>query len=815
MAESGEPTTTIPNPPFDETTPYGDGETVACFLNGCKRKFNTFHSLMMHIKLVHRTMQTVFKGTYFYDRYCEENKQKQKDTRAKRKQKKLALVPAQTQGETSVVPRAPTAMPTAIVPTSASSSTTAPDMHPFQMVAEMYSNFKEKQKESDAEKNWRDRVPTVAIKRSYVEWEAPRAKREGVGRATWPTRLRHDAVQLDDFQRYLADQYKGTVNAKVIVLGASRALGMLDFDSDGDVDITDVKILVGFYISKQYTELVDIPLLHPKFHWTHRILEGFACYAAFWIWRLKNMIIQGEQGPLQKYIDCLECVIANMKSGHSRRCKEYKEFGYQETAREDAEIIRNFPSIKDIVQPSVRRAYCILKRIATEYAGGDVLPPRERALANATLIGAWHYDTFMGRKWEIEHALLTDIDKMLNDGYEYLLCRQHKTHKTYGEIIKYITPGLREAIIAYRSLPRPDGFEFFLVPMGSTATNVSIPTSLKTFNKKFMPSAKVSPSTNQIRKLFHRELKQQTKNEERVKEFMTILDAHGRTTIDKHYLIKTPEDDLAIAKVLVNSILGTTVSWPYDDDGDEVVDEIMTSEHTDTDACDDDDEDDDDEPLEYWPFGGLFGVLPLGHLHVLHDKCDDASTQMVPYDDKTAKRRKRRQRSKSDAAKSPKRRKARKANRTQAAASPADGETLSPTGTVERADVSAEPPRGTTRGATRKATAHADVASTGRPLSYTDDQASYYAKYEHVRVPGRRHKVADTAHVAIHAALLQWQRENGAPRNEKPKQNEWYWTLRCKLIEEGFLSTCHCWDVCRNSVKTFLKNEAKRDDDVE
>ena len=76
-----------------------------------------------------------------------------------------------------------------------------------------------------------------------------------------------------------------------------------------------------------------------------------------------------------------------------------------------------------------------------------------------------------------------------------------------------------------------------MVPATERAETISQPSCLKLFNQKFLGSCKVSPTRNQIRKLFHRELMKLTKNEKAMKDVMTILDAHGRQVQEKHYIL--------------------------------------------------------------------------------------------------------------------------------------------------------------------------------------------------------------------------------------------------------------------------------------
>ena len=509
---------------------------------------------------------------------------------------------------------------------SASSSTgSQQDPAQMHMMTEMYLDFKAKQREELREQNWKTTVPVVQVKQSYRDQAAPKGKRDcvdigkakepKVGRGTWPKKMDKDKIALDDFEQYLEREHRGASSAVSLVRGAGRALGCLEVlapaDGTASPHISDVKILVGLYLGDGHQQLLDIPLLHPRFSWTEDLLEGLANYAAYWARMLQQFIVKGSSEPLLKYKECLNCLIEDLKGGHAKKCAEWKELGYQAKAAEDLQVLKNFPSISHVIQPAVERAYRTLKHLWREYGAAVELPSKVRALANAIIVGCWHYDTYLGRKWEIEHCLFETIEDALLEGQEYILCRQHKTRKTYGDIVKYLSPGLLVALNTYKMLPRPEGCKYFLVPARCGAETISVPTSLKTFNKIFLQSAKVSPCTNHVRKLFHNELMKLTRNENALKDFMTILDAHGREVQDKHYLIRTPEDDLACAKALVLRVLGQTVAWPYEFASTTDIElvnnalegqvEDVESDPTGTDflgACDVD-----DEPYDTWEFG--------------------------------------------------------------------------------------------------------------------------------------------------------------------------------------------------------------------
>ena len=86
-----------------------------------------------------------------------------------------------------------------------------------------------------------------------------------------------------------------------------------------------------------------------------------------------------------------------------------------------------------------------------------------------------------------------------------------------------------------------------------------------------------------------------------------------------------------------------------------------------------------------------------------------------------------------------------------------------------------------------------------------DIQKELYEQYRHVKAGlGARSKVNESVHSYIIEHLRAWQRKYNKGEFERPCQTHWYWNLRVKLIQEGRLSTSHCKDVCRNSIKNQL-----------
>jgi hypothetical protein len=316
------------------------------------------------------------------------------------------------------------------------------------MLATLYKHSME-QKQADTDfKNWKDAIPYIDVKQAWLDFEAPQMKREnGVKRATTPKVFSQDCVSLPRLEQWLADKVKGKARSEDVIRGACRALTALTISDT--TPIFDVKVLVGLYISANYTKLLKMELLHPKYNWTIKIIEGLTTYAAFWCEQLRDMQVKGDEVNFSKYQDCIDLLVIALKGGYTKRCRLYKEQSYSAKKKDDLHVLKNFPSIKDVIQPAVYKAYCVLRRLAEKYdrEGHDSMSKKDRSLANCIIVGAWQCDTFLGRKWEIEHAEYDVVVIALENDTGYIIATKHKTQKTYGDIIKAITkPGLQEAL---------------------------------------------------------------------------------------------------------------------------------------------------------------------------------------------------------------------------------------------------------------------------------------------------------------------------------------------------------------------------------
>lgn len=460
----------------------------------------------------------------------------------------------------------------ALVP-GASSSSVQPASHVGHLLEEMHGML-QSIADPGRHSKWLHELPKVVVKETYLAHKGPPAKgdledgkEKQRGRGNWPSTLKNDIVEhgLDDFKMWLyRKQNKKEDHASNIVLNVGRALGALKIigsEPEAEAKLTDVKALVAFYTSNEYLKFANMDLMHPKYGWTIKTIDALACYCQFHLYELAQKSIRSELGPWDEYSNVLHAFVKDLRGGFRKRCEDQRAQNIEKKKAEDLKKIKNLPQITTM-QEAVHAGYIVLQHIATKWAGQPTMPSSVRALANACLCGGINLDTFMGRSMEWELLKYVHAKGQVDDKLDYIVCTQHKTSKTYGDLAKWLSPGLVEAIKCYMSLPRHDCDGNLLLPAQGGCNRISFASCLHTFCKKFLPAEKSYPTVNLVRKWLHTSLMKLTDTKDKLKEVMLLIDAHSKSVQDRHYWLREPEDDVKLAKLLVHTIFGATVPWP-------------------------------------------------------------------------------------------------------------------------------------------------------------------------------------------------------------------------------------------------------------
>lgn len=426
-------------------------------------------------------------------------------------------------------------------------------------------------------KAWLATLPSLEIAQQYKDHPGPPAKGEIVNgirctKAIWPKELKKDAVHLPEFHNWLKDeQNKGASDLDTHYQNVSRTLGALTITSapDGFSDITSAAALVAFYQSELHRTWLGLRLVRSKYTWSGKIMGSLATYADYHLGCINKLKLAGEDGPWEQYTTALEAFKSAMYGGHWQRFQEAAQQRHNEKLEADLEKLKSFPPV-EIQLTGTKNSFLIMQCISKSWpADGDCLPNSIHALANQCAIGPQYNISFGGRKYEYEIATRTQVMDALNSGKGFLKCAIHKTWKAYGDIAKLLPNGQCKNWLTYDGLPiaRGNKPDTFIVPVKEGAATASIPTALKYWAKLHIGTGFTHPTVNLYRKHAHRTLRKLTKDTEAYQQLMTAIDKNSKTVQDKHYILKEPEEDVALAKALCEVMYqGKTVAWPNDRD---------------------------------------------------------------------------------------------------------------------------------------------------------------------------------------------------------------------------------------------------------
>ena len=507
------------------------------------------------------------------------------------------------------VPKQLAMQPCGQLPTQASSGGAVLPA-PVDMLTEVWKHQKMQQVREEKEKAWQQGLPEVFVKPSYLSHAGVPAKGEMVGgkpckRADWPSDLSEDFVEVSDFQKWLvADRLSSEKWAKDRCRDVGRLLGALVCQGSTPCS-TECMVAMG--LNDTYKQLFAMPLMASKYSWTEDAVDSFLVYLDYHQDLLQQKIKKQVEGPWGRHITIISGMGNKIKTGIRPKCVRQSNKNIRTKAKDDQKAIANLPS-PAVLHKAVSDGYKCLIRLHAEYKGKESMPPLHRAKATACMAGATALDTYQGRQNEWSLLEQEYMQRVLQGDQEYLECEEHKTAKFYGDVYKWLSPSLKKAMLLYSELPRNTDCTKFLVPAFEGVDKVCLTHYLKMFCSFFLPGDKTYPTCNLLRKWFHTEMRKLANNPDNLKKLMMKIDPHGEAVMDRHYILKSPQDHVDIAKVVYNAIMGEVTAWPSDE---EVVNSDVVK-FWDQKLADDFEEDrgfhhDDEYEEEGWEWGPLFG----------------------------------------------------------------------------------------------------------------------------------------------------------------------------------------------------------------
>ena len=628
-------------------------------------------------------------------------------------------------------------------------------------------------------------IPHLVLKEKYKVEPAPKAKGEyQCGRASWPPHLKRDVVHLPEFWRWLADERnkKGS-NLHRKYQAVCRFLGMLTYGPGAQPkpcpDKTSLEALLGVQIHNVHKESWKIPLMALKFDWVDEFMEGLVLYADYHLEQFAQHIEFGVPGHWKQYQTILENFKKSLKGGHWRRCQDEKAKRHNKKQREDLRRYQKFAP-KEVRQEAVFASYLVTKAIHKRWRGEGVPPRKVWARLNSECVGPLYNVTHGGRCHEYEIAEKDYLGGKVRERSTYMECPIHKVWRSYGDLAKYLPPPLLEQWALYDELERPADCTTFFVPGRPGAPHMSLPSALRSWTKHRIDKKYTQATVNDYRKYDHVELIKLTKNEEKCKEVLAKIDAHGKAVMEKHYLLRSPEDDARLAKLVAEQVHGDLARFPTDEDleeamgkGDELAQllrEIIGGQ-TDPGLEEEEPSDEfgaDEEEMSWWKFGAFFGLHDPGQLTI----GGDTEQQQLPLQDAPPVGS-----SAASSSAGPQTVVAQPADTTVAASSPTGPQGLFGTASSAQGLKRQSPPEN-----------EGEPPSHRPPAKHKSNRSSTGLKQ------------------FMQCMLAEWQREHKQSQSAMPALMPWFTALRDKCINEAGMSPTTCEDVCKSYLAGYLRD---------
>ena len=205
---------------------------------------------------------------------------------------------------------------------------------------------------------------------------------------------------------------------------------------------------------------------------------------------------------------------------------------------------------------------CDLALLAAEARSGDTMTVQQRQAANVALAGIIVYNTFAGRSGEWHNMDREQVMAKMLKFEDRIVCSKHKTSKYYGSIAKWVSPGLRNALVTYGELPNKTSSRLFepAKESGSGEDHFHFGAALKAFGRHYTPAYEY-PRINLLRKMFHSVLVRDSR-EGSLMQLIGQADGHSANMGMKTYALSGPKQDATLGELVYKKVFGEPVPWP-------------------------------------------------------------------------------------------------------------------------------------------------------------------------------------------------------------------------------------------------------------
>ncbi len=316
----------------------------------------------------------------------------------------------------------------------------------------------------------------------------------------WPEDDGPDRFTFSDFAKYLKlnTRQNAEESRKTTISSLKRFLVSLKLP---DGDIHPVAVMCSVHKHNIFDKLSETGAWDIKATWTRQMIGAVTDYVNYLITVCNREKWNDHKTTLHQLLDDS---LAGFRKG-TNLAKSDSDFRKKmaDTAR-----LEDFPAT-DLIKQAVKLAMVrlwLLRNVCKEMKA-EALPMKLKVEAATAIVGIICFNSFPGRSGEWVKMLRTAVWKQWKKGASYIVCVDHKTVRTYGELAKFIPAGSWEAFRVYIDLPF--NTDLFLAPVTPESTKISFSYFLKRFGYQYM-KLNDPPNSNLIRKYYHSALMELT-----------------------------------------------------------------------------------------------------------------------------------------------------------------------------------------------------------------------------------------------------------------------------------------------------------------
>jgi hypothetical protein len=324
------------------------------------------------------------------------------------------------------------------------------------------------------------------------------------------------------------------------------------FDKQEANNFSPMSYAIAIYQSGHLARIMNKPIMDLSYSWSRTILQALTHYVSFAI-----RVCIREDKPIAR--NRLE-VFKDELGGCMRRVHKQRKVQSRKKKQQHAALLDYMPEYEER-NVGVRMAMCTLYLLSLK-------SPIEQThkmmhLATICIVGIIFFNGMGGRPMEWKRMLKEYALQRFQDGWDFLECCEHKTHKTHGDLGKHVFPGTMVAIQTYASLFMHRSAYLLDIPDTAYLTRY-----VHAFLNLFFNMATDEQREKRkqftitvLRKYFHTKGVRIARENDFIRCISTT-DPHGEDVAKSVYVCNTPRDDARLSKLIYLDVMGEPSEWP-------------------------------------------------------------------------------------------------------------------------------------------------------------------------------------------------------------------------------------------------------------